>query len=101
MCFKGMDPNFHCENSEVTPLCLASELKAKPTRLLINVVDGGTCVGEAIVAKMFRSRSYGVSSGVKLSQVCGELRGDSDFFDLSSRYANGSTASLLRAHEVF
>jgi SH3 and multiple ankyrin repeat domains protein len=40
MCAKGLDPNFHCQDSGETPLTLAVNSK-KPQKLLIALVNGG------------------------------------------------------------
>uniref|UniRef100_A0A336MAI3 CSON014357 protein n=1 Tax=Culicoides sonorensis TaxID=179676 RepID=A0A336MAI3_CULSO len=40
MCTKGLDPNFHCQESGETPLTLATRSK-KPNKLLIALVNGG------------------------------------------------------------
>ena len=40
MCAKGLDPNFHCQESGETPLTLATNAK-KPQKLLIALVNGG------------------------------------------------------------
>ena len=41
MCAKGLDPNFHCQESGETPLTLATNAK-KPQKLLIALVNGGS-----------------------------------------------------------
>jgi SH3 and multiple ankyrin repeat domains protein len=40
MCAKGLDPNFHCQESGETPLTIAVASK-KPQKLLIALVNGG------------------------------------------------------------
>ncbi|CRK95072.1 CLUMA_CG008550, isoform A [Clunio marinus] len=40
MCAKGLDPNFHCQETGETPLTLATNAK-KPQKLLIALVNGG------------------------------------------------------------
>lgn len=40
MCTKGLDPNFHCQETGETPLALATKAK-KPNKLLIALVNGG------------------------------------------------------------
>ncbi|XP_063927953.1 protein shank isoform X4 [Zophobas morio] len=40
MCSKGLDPNFHCQDSGETPLTLATGIK-KPSKVLIALVNGG------------------------------------------------------------
>lgn len=40
MCAKGLDPNFHCQESGETPLSIAAVSK-KPQKLLIALVNGG------------------------------------------------------------
>jgi SH3 and multiple ankyrin repeat domains protein len=40
MCAKGLDPNFHCQDSGETPLTIATNAK-KPQKLLIALVNGG------------------------------------------------------------
>ncbi|XP_017884207.1 SH3 and multiple ankyrin repeat domains protein 3 isoform X2 [Ceratina calcarata] len=40
MCSKGLDPNFHCQETGETPLTLASTLK-KPSKVIIALVNGG------------------------------------------------------------
>lgn len=40
MCSKGLDPNFHCQDSGETPLTLATAIK-KPAKVLIALVNGG------------------------------------------------------------
>ncbi|XP_046425026.1 SH3 and multiple ankyrin repeat domains protein 3 isoform X7 [Neodiprion lecontei] len=40
MCSKGLDPNFHCQESGETPLTLAATLK-KPSKVIIALVNGG------------------------------------------------------------
>lgn len=40
MCAKGLDPNFHCQESGETPLTIATNAK-KPQKLLIALVNGG------------------------------------------------------------
>ena len=40
MCTKGLDPNFHCPETNETPLTLAVGVK-KPNKLLIALVNGG------------------------------------------------------------
>lgn len=40
MCTKGLDPNFHCQESGETPLTMATKAK-KPNKLLIALVNGG------------------------------------------------------------
>ncbi|XP_044255873.1 SH3 and multiple ankyrin repeat domains protein 3 isoform X3 [Tribolium madens] len=40
MCSKGLDPNFHCQDSGETPLTLATGIK-KPSKVLISLVNGG------------------------------------------------------------
>lgn len=40
MCAKGLDPNFHCQETNETPLTIAVGAK-KPNKLLIALVNGG------------------------------------------------------------
>ncbi|XP_067012663.2 SH3 and multiple ankyrin repeat domains protein 3 isoform X2 [Anabrus simplex] len=40
MCSKGLDPNFHCQETGETPLTLATGIK-KPSKVLIALVNGG------------------------------------------------------------
>lgn len=40
MCAKGLDPNFHCQETGETPLTIATNAK-KPQKLLIALVNGG------------------------------------------------------------
>ncbi|CAK9804882.1 SH3 and multiple ankyrin repeat domains protein 2 [Anthophora quadrimaculata] len=40
MCSKGLDPNFHCQETGETPLTLATILK-KPSKVIIALVNGG------------------------------------------------------------
>lgn len=40
MCSKGLDPNFHCQDTGETPLTLATGIK-KPAKVLIALVNGG------------------------------------------------------------
>ncbi|KAK9886959.1 hypothetical protein WA026_019217 [Henosepilachna vigintioctopunctata] len=40
MCSKGLDPNFHCQDSGETPLTIATAVK-KPSKVLIALVNGG------------------------------------------------------------
>lgn len=40
MCDKGLDPNFHCEETGETPLTIATGNK-KPQKLIIALVNGG------------------------------------------------------------
>ncbi|XP_055534309.1 SH3 and multiple ankyrin repeat domains protein 1 isoform X2 [Wyeomyia smithii] len=40
MCAKGLDPNFHCQETGETPLTIATGTK-KPNKLLIALVNGG------------------------------------------------------------
>ncbi|XP_017769648.1 PREDICTED: SH3 and multiple ankyrin repeat domains protein 3 isoform X2 [Nicrophorus vespilloides] len=40
MCSKGLDPNFHCQESGETPLTIATGVK-KPGKVLIALVNGG------------------------------------------------------------
>uniref|UniRef100_A0A182T4X6 ANK_REP_REGION domain-containing protein n=1 Tax=Anopheles maculatus TaxID=74869 RepID=A0A182T4X6_9DIPT len=40
MCAKGLDPNFHCQETGETPLTIATGSK-KPNKLLIALVNGG------------------------------------------------------------
>ncbi|KAK4886879.1 hypothetical protein RN001_003150 [Aquatica leii] len=40
MCSKGLDPNFHCQDSGETPLTVATGTK-KPAKVLIALVNGG------------------------------------------------------------
>uniref|UniRef100_A0A182J687 SH3 and multiple ankyrin repeat domains protein n=1 Tax=Anopheles atroparvus TaxID=41427 RepID=A0A182J687_ANOAO len=40
MCAKGLDPNFHCQETGETPLTIATGAK-KPNKLLIALVNGG------------------------------------------------------------
>ncbi|XP_050736843.1 SH3 and multiple ankyrin repeat domains protein 2-like isoform X5 [Eriocheir sinensis] len=40
MCAKGMDPNFHCQETGETPLTLAARIK-KPARMIVAMVNGG------------------------------------------------------------
>ncbi|XP_043289491.1 SH3 and multiple ankyrin repeat domains protein 1 isoform X2 [Venturia canescens] len=40
MCSKGLDPNFHCQETGETPLTLATSLK-KPSKVIIALVNGG------------------------------------------------------------
>ncbi|XP_060530201.1 SH3 and multiple ankyrin repeat domains protein 3 isoform X2 [Cylas formicarius] len=40
MCNKGLDPNFHCQDSGETPLTIATTVK-KPAKLIIALVNGG------------------------------------------------------------
>lgn len=40
MCAKGLDPNFHCQDTGETPLAMATSAK-KPQKLLIALVNGG------------------------------------------------------------
>ncbi len=40
MCAKGLDPNFHCQETGETPLAMAINAK-KPQKLLIALVNGG------------------------------------------------------------
>ncbi|XP_015118363.1 SH3 and multiple ankyrin repeat domains protein 2 isoform X7 [Diachasma alloeum] len=40
MCSKGLDPNFHCQETGETPLTLATALK-KPSKVIIALVNGG------------------------------------------------------------
>ncbi|XP_069675312.1 SH3 and multiple ankyrin repeat domains protein 3 isoform X2 [Periplaneta americana] len=40
MCSKGLDPNFHCQETGETPLTLATGIK-KPGKVLIALVNGG------------------------------------------------------------
>ncbi|XP_044018295.1 uncharacterized protein LOC122859028 isoform X8 [Aphidius gifuensis] len=40
MCSKGLDPNFHCQETGETPLTLATGLK-KPSKVIIALVNGG------------------------------------------------------------
>ncbi|VEN49377.1 unnamed protein product, partial [Callosobruchus maculatus] len=40
MCSKGLDPNFHCQESGETPLTIATGIK-KPSKVLIALVNGG------------------------------------------------------------
>lgn len=40
MCTKGLDPNFHCPETNETPLTIAVGIK-KPNKLLIALVNGG------------------------------------------------------------
>ncbi|RZB49894.1 SH3 and multiple ankyrin repeat domains protein 3, partial [Asbolus verrucosus] len=40
MCSKGLDPNFHCQDSGETPLTIATGIK-KPAKVLIALVNGG------------------------------------------------------------
>ncbi|XP_053594900.1 SH3 and multiple ankyrin repeat domains protein 2 isoform X6 [Microplitis demolitor] len=40
MCNKGLDPNFHCQETGETPLTLATSLK-KPSKVIIALVNGG------------------------------------------------------------
>ncbi|XP_018336270.1 protein shank isoform X2 [Agrilus planipennis] len=40
MCSKGLDPNFHCQESGETPLTIATKTK-KPAKVLIALVNGG------------------------------------------------------------
>ncbi|KAK7078928.1 hypothetical protein SK128_002588 [Halocaridina rubra] len=40
LCAKGLDPNFHCQETGETPLSLAARIK-KPSRMLMAMVNGG------------------------------------------------------------
>ncbi|XP_066603694.1 SH3 and multiple ankyrin repeat domains protein 2 isoform X2 [Prorops nasuta] len=40
MCSRGLDPNFHCQQTGETPLTLATSLK-KPSKVIIALVNGG------------------------------------------------------------
>ena len=40
MCTKGLDPNYHCQESGETPLTLTTNTK-KPNKMLIALVNGG------------------------------------------------------------
>ncbi|XP_030754928.1 SH3 and multiple ankyrin repeat domains protein 3 isoform X6 [Sitophilus oryzae] len=40
MCLKGLDPNFHCQDSGETPLTIATGIK-KPAKVLMALVNGG------------------------------------------------------------
>ncbi|XP_033224258.1 uncharacterized protein LOC117177559 isoform X2 [Belonocnema kinseyi] len=40
MCNRGLDPNFHCQETGETPLTLATTLK-KPSKVIIALVNGG------------------------------------------------------------
>lgn len=40
MCSKGLDPNFHCQESGETPLTIATGIK-KPAKILMALVNGG------------------------------------------------------------
>ncbi|XP_068907346.1 SH3 and multiple ankyrin repeat domains protein 2 isoform X7 [Tenebrio molitor] len=40
MCSKGLDPNFHCQDSGETPLTIATGIK-RPSKVLIALVNGG------------------------------------------------------------
>ncbi|XP_077284639.1 SH3 and multiple ankyrin repeat domains prosap isoform X2 [Arctopsyche grandis] len=40
MCSKGLDPNFHCQDTGETPLTIATAQK-KPSKVLISLVNGG------------------------------------------------------------
>ncbi|XP_042225629.1 protein shank-like isoform X5 [Homarus americanus] len=40
MCAKGLDPNFHCQDTGETPLSLAARIK-KPSRMVVSIVNGG------------------------------------------------------------
>ncbi|XP_044748031.1 SH3 and multiple ankyrin repeat domains protein 3 isoform X7 [Coccinella septempunctata] len=40
MCSKGLDPNFHCQDSGETPLTIATSIK-KPAKVIIALVNGG------------------------------------------------------------
>ncbi|XP_071056645.1 SH3 and multiple ankyrin repeat domains protein 2 isoform X3 [Onthophagus taurus] len=40
MCSKGLDPNFHCQDSGETPLTIATGIK-KPAKMLMALVNGG------------------------------------------------------------
>ncbi|XP_066989733.1 protein shank isoform X5 [Macrobrachium rosenbergii] len=40
MCAKGLDPNFHCQDTGETPLSLAARIK-KPSRMMMSMVNGG------------------------------------------------------------
>ncbi|KAF7280771.1 hypothetical protein GWI33_005499 [Rhynchophorus ferrugineus] len=40
MCSKGLDPNFHCQDSGETPLTIATGIK-KPAKVLMALVNGG------------------------------------------------------------
>ncbi|XP_045478792.1 SH3 and multiple ankyrin repeat domains protein 3 isoform X4 [Harmonia axyridis] len=40
MCSKGLDPNFHCQDSGETPLTISTSIK-KPAKVIIALVNGG------------------------------------------------------------
>ncbi|XP_069950590.1 protein shank isoform X2 [Cherax quadricarinatus] len=40
MCAKGLDPNFHCQDTGETPLSLGARIK-KPSRMVVSIVNGG------------------------------------------------------------
>lgn len=54
MCAKGLDPNFHCQDSHTgeTPLSLAVGIKKNSSKMLITLVNGGAIVD-------FRSKTDG------------------------------------------
>merc|ERR1719336_3605738 len=41
MCNKGLDPNFHCQESGETPLSLISGIRSRPSRMVMALVNGG------------------------------------------------------------
>eukprot|EP00095_Tigriopus_kingsejongensis_P008862 maker-scaffold15_size728074-snap-gene-4.21 protein:Tk08862 transcript:maker-scaffold15_size728074-snap-gene-4.21-mRNA-1 annotation:"sh3 and multiple ankyrin repeat domains protein 3 isoform x2" len=44
MCAKGLDPNFHCQDSGETPLTLATGVKSKTVRLIMALINGGAII---------------------------------------------------------
>nr|XP_027226662.1 protein shank-like isoform X2 [Penaeus vannamei] len=40
LCAKGLDPNFHCQDTGETPLSLAARIK-KPAKMVMSIVNGG------------------------------------------------------------
>eukprot|EP00094_Tigriopus_californicus_P011494 TCALIF_11099-PA protein Name:"Similar to SHANK3 SH3 and multiple ankyrin repeat domains protein 3 (Homo sapiens)" AED:0.47 eAED:0.47 QI:0/0/0/0.12/1/1/8/0/497 len=44
MCAKGLDPNFHCQDSGETPLTLATGVKSKTARLIMSLINGGAII---------------------------------------------------------
>jgi len=41
MCNKGLDPNFHCQESGETPLSLIAGIRNRPSRMVMALVNGG------------------------------------------------------------
>lgn len=57
VCSKGLDPNFHCQDSGETPLTLAATVK-KPAKVLIALVNGGALLGKLFAKGSFQTFFY-------------------------------------------